>query len=98
VDEATRLTVSGFAGFGEGQPMDELILLYSRALDLLSRSSAYVPRELKDEIVTLARDGGRAGVPVRVERAGGMVIIDPWKNREKKTPTISLRPGMPPVI
>ena len=71
-------TVPGFPGFEKGDPMDELILLYSRALDLLSRSSVYVPRDLKDEIVKLARDGGRAGVRVRVERAGGMVVIDPW--------------------
>lgn len=59
--------------------MDDLLLLYSRALDLLSRSSVYLPRDLKNEIVKLARDGGRAGIRVRVELAGGMVIIDPWK-------------------
>jgi hypothetical protein len=77
----------------KGEPMDELMLLYSRALDLLSRSSVYVPRDLKNEIVKLARDGGRAGVPVRVERAGGMVIIDPWKVVGKGTPAGSEAAG-----
>jgi len=76
--KTARPTAGEFASL-ESSPMDDLRMLYSRALDLLSRSSVYVPRELKDEIVKLARDGGRAGIPVRVERAGGMVVIDPWK-------------------
>jgi hypothetical protein len=68
----------------KGGPMDDVLLLYSRALDLLSRSSVYVPRELKDEIVKLAKDGNRAGFSVRVERAGGMVVIDPWRAMDSK--------------
>lgn len=58
---------------------DQLTTLLSRALDLLSRCSRYVLTSLKDEIEGLANDTGRTTLmPVRVERVGGVVVIDPY--------------------
>jgi len=57
---------------------EQLVILYSRALLLLSGLSRYAPDDLKDEIECLANDSGKAGIPVLVDRANGMVVIDPY--------------------
>jgi len=84
--QAARLAVVYSLALHRGGPMDEeVVLLYLRALDLLSRGSVYVPQDVKDEIVKLAKDGKRAGIPVQVERAGGLVMIDPWRTLDPKS-------------
>lgn len=62
----------------EGAAMEQMVILYSRSLKLLSDCSRYVPECLKDDIERLAHDSTKAAIPVRVERAGGMVVIDPY--------------------
>ena len=55
-----------------------MTILYTRALDLLSQCSRYVPEGLKREIYCLADDTGRTTLmAVRVEWKGDMIIIDP---------------------
>jgi len=67
---------------GEMPPLrneeEQLTILHTRALDLLSRCSCYVPENLKGEIYRLADDTGRTTLmPVRVARVGKMIVIDP---------------------
>lgn len=57
--------------------MEQMVILYSRSLKLLSDCSSYVPDSLKDAIERLAQDSRKAAIPVRVERVNGMVAIDP---------------------
>jgi len=58
--------------------LEDLVLLYSRSLKLLSDCSFYVPDHLKDDIERLAQDSRKVAIPVRVERANGIVVIDPY--------------------
>jgi len=62
----------------EGAAMEQMVILYSRSLKLLSDCSPYVPENLKDDIERLAYDSTKAAIPVHVERASGMVVIDPY--------------------
>jgi hypothetical protein len=62
----------------EGAVLEQLVILYSRSLKLLSDCSFYVPEDLKDDIEQLAQDSRKAAIPVRVERANGMIAIDPY--------------------
>jgi hypothetical protein len=55
-----------------------MLILYTRSLRLLSDCSLYVPDPLKDDIERLAHDSRKAAIPVRVERANGVVTIDPF--------------------
>lgn len=58
--------------------LEQMTILYSRSLRLLSDCSFYVPEGLKDQIEQLAHDSRKAAVPVRVERSNGIVAIDPY--------------------
>jgi hypothetical protein len=58
--------------------MEQMVILYSRSLRLLSDCSYYVPDNLKADIERLAQDSRKAAIPVRVERTNGMVAIDPY--------------------
>lgn len=58
--------------------LQQMVILYSRSLRLLSDCSLYVPDSLKDEIERLAHDSRKAAIPVRVERADGVITIDPF--------------------
>lgn len=62
----------------EGAVLGQLVVLYSRSLRLLSDCSFYVPDRLKDDIERLAQDSRKAAIPVRVERANGVIVIDPY--------------------
>lgn len=62
----------------EGAVMEQMVILYSRSLKLLSDCSVYVPENLKDDIERLAQDSRKTAIPVRVERANGTVAIDPY--------------------
>lgn len=60
------------------ETLQQMVILYSRSLRLLSDCSLYVPNPLKDEIERLAHDSRKAAIPVRVERADGVITIDPF--------------------
>ena len=61
-----------------GNDGEQLTILYTRALDLLSKCSRYVPADLKREIYCLADDTGRTTpMLVRVEWVGEVIVIDP---------------------
>jgi hypothetical protein len=57
---------------------EQLTILYTRALDLLSKCSRHVPQDLKREIYRLADDTSRTTLmPIRFEWLGDIVLINP---------------------
>jgi hypothetical protein len=60
------------------ETLEQMVILYSRSLRLLSDCSLYVPDPLKDDIERLANDSRKAAIPVRVERSNGIIAIDPF--------------------
>jgi hypothetical protein len=62
----------------EGRTLEQMEILYTRSLRLLSDCSFYVPENLKDQIEQLAQDSRKVAIPVRVEKGNGFVAIDPY--------------------
>ncbi|MGE5295497.1 MAG: hypothetical protein ACM3VT_11770 [Solirubrobacterales bacterium] len=78
MDERLQTQRQNARGEADGQMLEQVVLLYSRSLRLLSDCSRYVPDRLKDDIERLAHDSRKAAIPVRVERSNGVVTIDPF--------------------
>jgi starvation-inducible outer membrane lipoprotein len=59
------------------QERDQLLILYTKALHLLSACSGHTPDALKDQIEDLVRETSRTTLmPVRSVRFEGQIIID----------------------
>ena len=62
----------------DGRTLEQMMILYTRSLRLLSDCSFYVPENLKNQIERLAQDSRMAAIPLRVEKSNGVVAIDPY--------------------
>lgn len=78
MDERLQPCRPSACGTSDRETLQQMLILYSRSLRLLSDCSLYVPDPLKDDIERLAHDSRKAAIPVRVERANGVVTIDPF--------------------
>jgi len=57
---------------------EEMVVLFSLALVLLSECSGHVPADIVDKMEQLADQTGRFAMPIRYERCGNMLVIDPF--------------------
>ncbi len=78
MDERSQPRRPNVCNATDRETLEQMVILYSRSLRLLSDCSLYVPEHLKDDIERLAHDSRKAAIPVRVERSNGIIAIDPF--------------------